>query len=104
MRGMGQMPNMQNMMKQVQRMQKQMQADQEKLTTTTFTGKAANDMVTVKFNGDRQMKDIAIKPEAVDPDDVEMLQDLILMAVNDAMQQIDQQTQQALGQYANKLR
>ncbi|GAJ25848.1 hypothetical protein JCM15457_749 [Liquorilactobacillus sucicola DSM 21376 = JCM 15457] len=100
MRGMG---NMQGMMKQMQKMQKNMKADQEKLDQTIFTGKSADDAVVVKFTGKREMKDIAISSEAVDPDDVEMLQDLVIMAVNDAMQQIEEETQKTMGKYTRNV-
>ena len=96
MRGMG---NMQGMMKQMQKLQKQMKEDQTKLNETIFTGVSSNDLVTVKFNGTHQMTDIEIKEEAIDPDDVEMLQDLLIMAVNDAMKKIDDQTQKTMGKY-----
>ncbi len=89
MRGM----NMQGMMKQMQKLQKQMQKDQEELHATIFEGHASDDAVVVKFTGDHKMTDIVIKEEAVDPDDVDMLQDLVIMAVNDAMAKIDDQTQ-----------
>ncbi len=92
--------NMQGMMKKVQKMQKQMQKDQEELNHTEFAGKASNDEVVVKFTGDKKMQDIAIKAEAIDPDDPDMLQDLIIMAVNDAMDQIDKKTQSTLGKYS----
>ncbi len=100
MRGMG---NMQNMMRQMQKLQKQMSQTQDELNKTEFTGKASDDMVTVVFTGDRKMKDITIKPEAIDPDDPDMLQDLIIQAVNDAMAQIDQATQSKLGRYTRGL-
>ncbi|WP_057769639.1 YbaB/EbfC family nucleoid-associated protein [Lactobacillus selangorensis] len=100
MRGMG---NMQGMMKQVQKMQKEMKKTQEALNETEFVGEAADDKVKVTFTGDHTMTDIVIAPEAVDPDDVDMLQDLILMAVNDAMKQIDAETQNKMGKYTKGL-
>lgn len=100
MHGMG---NMQNMMRQMQKLQKQMSQTQDELNKTEFTGKASDDMVTVVFTGDRKMEDITIKPEAIDPDDPDMLQDLIIQAVNDAMAQIDQATQSKLGRYTRGL-
>ena len=99
MRGMG---NMQGMMKQVQKMQKEMAEAQELLNKTEFTGKATNELVKAVFTGDRRMKDIQIK-EVVDPDDIEMLQDLVVMAVNDAIAQIDVETEKKLGKYAKGL-
>ncbi len=76
MRGMG---NMQGMMKQMQKMQKEMGQTQEVLNSTEFVGQASDDMVVVTMTGDKKMKDIAIKPEAMDPEDPDMLQDLIIM-------------------------
>lgn len=96
MRGMG---NMQQMMKQAQKMQKQMMAEQETLNAQEFTGVAPDDMVKATFSGDKKLKDITINPEAVDPDDVDMLQDLVLAAVNDGLAKIDATTQQTMGKY-----
>lgn len=100
MRGMG---NMQGMMKQMQKMQKEMQAAQKELYATEFEGKSASDMVTVKFTGEKIMKDIQIKPEAIDPDDPDMLQDLIIEAVNQAMGTIDKENQDKMGKYTRGL-
>lgn len=96
MRGMG---NMQGMMKQVQKMQKEMAAAQEVLNEKEFIGEATNQLVTATFTGDRKMKDIAIKEDVVDPEDVEMLQDLIVMAVNDALSKVEKETEATLGKY-----
>ena len=101
MRGMG---NMQNMMKQMKKMQQQMATEQAALNEETFTGKAPDDMVTVTFTGDKKMQDISIKPATVDPDDVDMLQDLIVAAVNDALTQVDAQTQDTMGKYTKGLK
>lgn len=102
MRGMNGM-NMQQMMKQAQKMQKQMMAEQQDLAQQEFTGKAPDDMVTVKMNGEKKLLDLQIKKEAVDPDDIDMLTDLILTAVNDGMQQVDDATKQKMGKYAKGL-
>ena len=99
----GGMGNMQGMMKQMQKMQKQMVADQDELNAATFTAASASDMVTVTFTGDKKLKDIQIKPEAIDPDDPDMLQDLVIEAVNAAMADIDKQTQQKMGKYSRGL-
>jgi len=100
MRGMG---NMQNMMKQMKKMQAQMTAEQAELNETTFTGTAPDDMVKVTVAGDKKVKDITINPAAVDPDDVDMLQDLVLAAVNDALAQVDAKTQSTMGKYTKGL-
>ena len=101
MRGMG---NMQGMMKQVQKMQKEMVEAQEKLNETEFTGVATNELVKVVFTGNRRMKDIQIQEEGVvDPDDTEMLQDLLMMAVNDALTKIDTESEKTMGKYTKGL-
>lgn len=92
--------NMQNMMRQMQKMQKEMGAAQDQLNESEFVGKAPEDLVTVTFTGDHQMKDIQIKPEAIDADDPDMLQDLIVAAVNDAMKTIKEKTESTLGRFA----
>lgn len=79
------MNNMNQMMKQVKKMQEQMLKAQEELAARTIEGTAGGGVVTVTVNGQKKVISVAIKPEAVDPDDVEMLQDLVLTAINDAM-------------------
>ncbi|EPH99046.1 MULTISPECIES: YbaB/EbfC family nucleoid-associated protein [unclassified Enterococcus] len=100
MRGMG---NMQGMMKQMQKMQKEMVKNQEILNNTEFTGEATNKLVTVTFTGDRNMKDISINEGVVDPEDTEMLQDLVIMAVNDALAKIEKETEKTMGKYTKGL-
>ncbi|WP_314061402.1 YbaB/EbfC family nucleoid-associated protein [uncultured Vagococcus sp.] len=96
MRGMG---NMQGMMKQVQKMQKEMVVAQDELNAKEFKGEAANQLVEVTFTGDRKMVDLTVRPEVVDPDDVEMMQDLIITAVNDALVKIEKETEATMGKY-----
>jgi DNA-binding YbaB/EbfC family protein len=93
------MKNMGNMMKQVQKMQKQMQQAQEELKDKTVKGTSGGGMVTITANGHKEIIDIEIKPEAVDPDDVEMLQDLILAAMNDALKQVDELVSKDMGKF-----
>ena len=100
MRGMG---NMQGMMKQVQKMQKEMVQAQDKLNETEFTGTATNELVKVVFTGDRRMKDLQINEGVVDPEDIEMLQDLVIMAVNDVLAKIDVETKKTMGKYTKGL-
>ena len=95
----GGMGNMQSMMRQMQKMQKKVTEEQEKLNQTEFTGVAPDDMVKVVFTGDHRMKDIVINPEAIDEDDPDMLQDLIVAAVNDAMNHVDSETNKTMGKY-----
>jgi hypothetical protein len=91
------MKNMQQMMKQVKKMQEQMLKAQEELGNKTVEGTAGGGAVTVTATGHRKITRIVIKPEAVDPDDVEMLQDLVLTAVNDALAKAEQLAEQDMG-------
>lgn len=100
MRGMG---NMQGMMKQMQKMQKDMTKAQEELNEKEFVGEATNQLVTATFTGDRKMKDLSIKEEIVDPEDVDMLQDLVIMAVNDALTKVEKETEATMGKYTKGL-
>ena len=84
MKGFEGMGNMGQMMKQAQKMQKKMQEIQAEVEQTTVTASAGGGMVEVTSNGQGQIQSIKIDPEVVDPKDVEMLQDLILVATNDA--------------------
>lgn len=82
---MGNMGNMGKMMKQVQKMQQDMAKLQEEIALRTVEATAGGGMVTVVANGKQEIQKVEIKPEAVDPEDVEMLQDLIIAAVNEAV-------------------
>nr|WP_263323964.1 YbaB/EbfC family nucleoid-associated protein [Neobacillus sp. Marseille-Q6967] len=95
----GGMGNMQNMMKQMQKMQKKMAEAQEELGQKQIEGTAGGGMVTVVVTGHKEVVDVRIKPEAVDPDDVEMLQDLVLAATNDALKKVDELTNSTMGQF-----
>ena len=77
--------NMQQLMRQAQKMQQQMLAMQEELDAREYEGTAGGGAVSCKVNGKRQLTMLTIQPDAVDPDDVEMLQDMLLAAVNDAL-------------------
>lgn len=99
----GGMGNMGNMMKQMQKMQKKMQKAQEELQEMEFTATAGGGMVTVVANGSKQITDVKIKEEVVDPDDVEMLQDLILAATNEVLKQVDDKTNETMGQFTKGL-
>ena len=100
MRGMG---NMQGMMKQMQKLQKQMAQAQEELNQTEYVGSSQSDLVQVTVNGKRQVLSVSIKPEAVDGDDVELLQDLVLMATNRALKQAEKANEQTMGQFTRGL-
>jgi len=80
----GQQPNMQQLMKQAQKMQQQMLAAQEELAQAEVTGTAGGGLVTATVTGAGDVRSIKIKPEAVDPDDVESLEDLVVAALHDA--------------------
>lgn len=97
------MRNMHNMMKQMQKMQKQMQKVQEELKEKTVEGTAGGGMVSITLNGHKELVNVSIKPEAVDPDDVEMLEDLIMAAMNDAMKKADELIQSDMGKLTGGL-
>ena len=82
---MPQPPNMQQMMKQVQQMQADMAKAQEELKNEVVEASAGGGMVTVKMSGELELQDITIDPGAVDPEDVELLQDMVQAAVNEAI-------------------
>ena len=92
----GMMPgNMNNLMKQAQRMQKQMEETQAELEVKEYEASAGGGVVSVKINGQKEITELTIDPEAVDPDDVEMLQDVIMAAVNEAIRmQADDEKEQ----------
>jgi len=90
-------PNMQQMLKQVQKMQADMLAAQEQLKDEVVEASAGGGMVTVKISGDLDVKGVAIDPEAVDPDDVELLQDMVLAATNEAIRAAQELASQRLG-------
>ncbi|WP_223703590.1 YbaB/EbfC family nucleoid-associated protein [Sutcliffiella deserti] len=98
MRGGG-MGNMQKMMKQMQKMQKDMAKAQEELAEKTMEGTAGGGMVTVIVNGQKEVIEVNIKEEVVDPEDIEMLQDLVLAATNDALKKMDELTNDTMGQF-----
>ena len=90
-------PNMQQMLKQAQKMQQDMLAAQEALKDEVVEASAGGGMVTVKVTGDLVVKSITIDPEAVDPEDVEMLQDMVLAAVNEALRSAQELASAKLG-------
>ncbi|CAN7683932.1 YbaB/EbfC family nucleoid-associated protein [Peribacillus frigoritolerans] len=91
--------NMQNMMKQMQKMQKKMAEAQEELGEKRVEGTAGGGMVTVIVTGHKEIVDVVIKQEVVDPDDIDMLQDLVLAATNDALKKAEELTNQTMGQF-----
>jgi len=86
----GGMPgNMNNLIKQAQRMQKQMEEQSKELEEKEFTAKAGGGAVEITMSGKREVTKVTIDPEAVDPDDVEMLEDLIMAATNECLRDIE---------------
>ena len=92
----GGMGNMGAMMKKVQKMQSDMLKMQEELKKRTVEASAGGGAVTVVVSGKKEVKAVKIDPSAVDPEDVEMLEDMILTAINDGMKQIDEMTEKEM--------
>ena len=89
-------PDPQAMMRQVQKMQEEIRAKQEELENLEYTGTASGEMVTVTMTGKHAITSVKIKPEAVDPDDIEMLEDLIAAAVNSAVAAVDKDSDEEM--------
>lgn len=98
------MNNMNQMMKQVKKMQEQMLKAQEELGTKLIEGSAGGGVVHVQVNGHKKVLSVTIKPEAVDPEDVEMLQDLVMTAVNDALTKADELANNDMGKFTGGLK
>ncbi len=96
-RQQGGMPNMQQMMAQVQQMQHEMEAAQEQLAHEKVFASAGGGMVTVQMTGDLRLQAVAIDPEAVDPEDVDMLADMVMAAVNEALRAAQELAASRLG-------
>ncbi|MGI6125369.1 MAG: YbaB/EbfC family nucleoid-associated protein [Planifilum sp.] len=97
------MRNMNQMMKQMKKMQAQMAKAQEELAQKEVEGTAGGGVVKVRMNGHKQVQAVEIAPEVVDPEDVEMLQDLITAAINEAMKQVDEMVAKDLGKLTGGL-
>lgn len=91
------MANMQGMMKKVQKMQQDMLKMQEELKNRTVEATAGGGAVTVVVTGRKTVKKVTIAPSAVDPEDVEMLEDLVTTAINEAMRKVDEMTEKEMG-------
>lgn len=91
--------NIQALMKQAQSLQKDMMKAKEEIDNTLFTG--SNSFVTVKVNGKKEVLDIKIDTDSVDKDDIEMLQDILMVALNNAFFEVDKVTEQKMSKYAN---
>ncbi len=91
------MPNMQQMMQQVQKMQKDMELAQEELKSEVVESSAGGGMVSVKIGGDLVLREVKIDPAAVDPEDVEILADMVLAAVNEALRMAQEVAERKMG-------
>ena len=91
--------NINQLMKEAKKMQADMQKSQEELGQKEFEATAGGGAITVKVSGNKEIKEIAIKKEVVDPEDVEMLQDLILTCTNEALRKVDSAQAESLGKY-----
>ncbi|GKV58003.1 nucleoid-associated protein [Sporosarcina sp. NCCP-2222] len=100
MRGMG---NMQGMMKQMQKMQKKMAEAQEELGEKQLEGTAGGGMVKVVVSGHKEVLEVNIDPSVIDPEDAEMLQDLIVIATNEAMAKAEELSNSTMGQFTKGL-
>ena len=96
-------PNMANLMKQAQKFQSQMAKLQEELGDKTVEASAGGGMVTVEVNGRQEILSIKIEPEVIDPDDVDMLQDLILAAINDGLTRAKDMINEEMGKLTKGL-
>lgn len=101
--GMGMGGNMQQLARQAQKLQQQMAKMQEELEEREYEATAGGGVVTAKVNGKKELVALTIKPEAVDPDDVEMLQDMVVAAVNEALRMAEEATEQEMGKLTGGL-
>ena len=95
--------NMQQLARQAQKLQQQMTKMQEELEQREYEASAGGGMVNVKVNGKKELVSLEIKPEAVDPDDVEMLQDMVIAAVNEAMRTANDTMEREMGKLTGGL-
>ena len=96
----GGMPgNMNNLMKQAQKMQRQMEVTQKEMEEKEYEATAGGGAVTVKVSGKKEVLSVKLSEEVVDPDDIEMLEDLLLVAINEANSQIAQELEEKMGKY-----
>ncbi|MCI9063771.1 MAG: YbaB/EbfC family nucleoid-associated protein [Clostridia bacterium] len=91
--------NLNNLMKEAKKMQADLEKNQTELAEKEFEASAGGGAVTVKVSGSKIIKELAIKPEVLDPDDVEMLQDLIITCVNEAMRKVDEEQAASMGKF-----
>ena len=101
--GMGMPGNMNNLMKQAQRMQRQMEEGQKELETKEFTAKAGGGAVEVTVSGKKEVLSVKLSEEAVDPDDIETLQDMIIAATNEALKLAEEANNELMGKMTGGL-
>lgn len=89
--------NMNNLMRQAQRVQRQMEEKQKELETMEFEATAGGEAVKVVVSGKKQVERVELAPEVVDPDDIEMLQDLIVAATNEALRKVEEEQGKVIG-------
>ncbi|MBN4067738.1 MAG: YbaB/EbfC family nucleoid-associated protein [Alkaliphilus sp.] len=102
-KGMGGMPNMNNMMKQMQQMQKKMEEVKGKAEEQEIETSAGGGAVVIKINGNKEIIAVEIKPEVIDPEDAEMLQDLIMAAVNEAIRTSEEMMNKEMEKVTGKM-
>lgn len=95
--------NMQAILKQAQKMQEEMAKAQEEITNSEFEGTSGGGAVKVTVGGDKFVKLIELEPDVVDPEDIEMLADLITAAVNEALRKVDDMTKEKMGAFSGGL-
>ena len=93
--------NMQAMLKQAQKMQKGIMESQKEIEAMEFEGKSS--IVTIKMNGKKELKSVKIDSDSLDKEEIEMLEDMIMIAINDAMKQVDKITEEKMGAYTKGL-
>ena len=101
--GMGMPGNMNNLMKQAQKMQRQMEEAQKELEEKEITAAAGGGAVEVTISGTKEITKIKLDPEVVDPDDIEMLEDLVMAAVNEAIRKMDEMSTQKMSKITGGL-
>ncbi len=95
--------NMANLMKQAQKMQRQMEENQKQLEEKEFTAKAGGGAVEITVSGKREITKVKLSEEAVDPDDIETLEDLIMAAANEALRMVEEESSSAMGKLTGGL-
>ena len=95
--------NMQQLARQAKKLEQQMTKMQEELESREYEASSGGGMVTVKFNGKRELLSLSINPEAVDPDDVEMLEDMVMAAVNEALREAADTTEREMSKLTGGL-